>query len=108
GTCSGGKTCVCDLIGNCEKSCPDGNCHFQCKGTSNCIFSCTGGGCDVLCANTGNCLMSCPGTDCHITCQNTGNCILMDGKDMAMSMPKDFSVSVPDLSSPRDLTPMTD
>jgi len=76
GTCSSGETCECDQIGNCEYSCPDGDCHFRCKGTGNCLFECEGGGCDLVCENTGNCIMNCPGDDCAITCKGTGNCIL--------------------------------
>lgn len=95
GTCKRGDTCVCDLIGNCTKSCPDGNCHFICKGTSNCILDCDGGGCDAICENTGNCLLSCEGGNCDIKCNGTGNCILKDTPDL--------SVVPPDLSVPRDL-----
>jgi len=76
GTCSAGDTCTCDGIGNCEYTCPDGNCTFHCDGTGNCLFDCAGGNCDLLCENTGNCIMDCPGDDCSITCKGTGNCIL--------------------------------
>jgi len=53
GTCKPGKPCVCDIIGNCTKSCPSGGCQFECSGTSNCIFDCAAGDCETLCANTG-------------------------------------------------------
>ena len=76
GTCGPGETCKCDGIGNCQWSCPGGDCDFYCEGTGNCIFTCEGGNCDLVCENTGNCIMDCPGDDCSITCNGNGNCIL--------------------------------
>jgi hypothetical protein len=91
-TCRSGTTCSCDVIGNCEVDCPNGNCHFQCSGTSNCTFTCPGGGCDLLCQNTGNCILMCSGaSNCDITCRNTGNCILQGAADLSASRPVDLS-----------------
>ena len=53
GSCSAGQTCICDGIGNCDQSCPGGNCDFICRGIGNCVIDCEGGGCDVSCRGTG-------------------------------------------------------
>ena len=101
GTCKAGDECVCDLIGNCGRSCPGGGCSFVCKGTSNCTFDCAGGNCQTLCANTGNCITECSGAGCTVDCkQNAGNCILHNPQDLAV--PIDFTPA-PDLSA-RDLS----
>ena len=103
GSCARGETCVCDLIGNCTRSCPQGGCHYVCRGQSNCIFDCAGGGCDTLCENTGNCISMCGSSDCTISCKGNGTCVLNGTRDMTvidlnMSMPKDLSATPPDLS----------
>lgn len=77
--CRAGSACVCSGIGNCDRSCPAGNCSFECRGTTNCNFDCTGGNCSLACMNTGNCLMACSGGGCDITCNGTGNCICSSG-----------------------------
>jgi hypothetical protein len=97
GTCKRGESCVCDIIGNCTRTCPGGGCAFECRGTSNCTLDCAAGGCDAICANTGNCIVGCEGGGCTISCQqNTGNCIL--------NGPMDLSASQQDLSVPRDFS----
>src|SRR5690606_34134606 len=76
GGCTAGAPCVCDGIGNCERSCPEGGCEFICRGIGNCILSCEGGGCSMACSGTGNCTLDCPGGDCTANCSGlTGNCI---------------------------------
>lgn len=119
GTCSPGETCVCDIMGNCEKTCPGGGCHFICKGTSNCLFDCAGGRCDLRCENTGNCILSCPGNDCTISCAGgtSSNCILRScqkgcpkdgGPDRSRDLAPGLDPRVPDLRKPdlaRDLRP---
>jgi hypothetical protein len=75
GTCDTGELCVCDGIGNCDQSCPDGDCNFVCRGIGNCNLDCEGGGCSVSCEGTGNCILACGGGDCDIHCRGTGNCI---------------------------------
>jgi hypothetical protein len=100
GTCERGEACVCDLIGNCSRSCPDGGCTFECRGTSNCLFSCEGGGCNTICENTGNCITECSGGNCTKECNNTGNCIVDEGRDLSSPPPRDMAVVVPqDLTS---------
>lgn len=76
--CNPGQTCTCAAMGNCEISCPDGDCHFESTGISNSVFGCAGGGCTFLCGNTGNCIADCAGGGCTMTCTGTGNCILSD------------------------------
>src|SRR5213075_1265832 len=96
GTCARGESCVCDIIGNCSRSCPEGGCTFECKGTGNCNFSCEGGDCQTICENTGNCITDCAGGDCTADCrQGTGNCIVLG--------PMDLSAVQHDLSLPTDL-----
>jgi hypothetical protein len=76
GGCTADAPCVCDGIGNCERSCPEGGCEFICSGIGNCILSCEGGGCSMACQGTGNCTLDCPGGDCTADCSGlTGNCI---------------------------------
>jgi hypothetical protein len=96
GTCHAGDTCVCDLIGNCSKDCPDGDCHFDCRGTSNCTFTCAGGGCDLVCENTGNCILDCSGGGCNLTCHNTGTCLEEGAMDLSVPPPHDFAQSTHD------------
>jgi len=96
GSCERGEECVCDLIGNCSRSCDGEGCQFECRGTSNCVFTCEGGGCNTVCANTGNCITECPGGNCTIECQqNVGNCILRDAEDLSrpvyQSVPADLA-----------------
>jgi hypothetical protein len=79
GTCKPGKQCVCDGIGNCTYTCPQGDCNFVCTGIGNCILSCEGGGCNAACSGTGNCNLSCEGGGCNQICSSgAGNCILSD------------------------------
>jgi hypothetical protein len=75
GDCGPGETCTCSGIGNCERSCPEGDCDFVCDGIGNCILSCEGGGCSMACQGTGNCTLDCPGGGCTTDCEVTGNCI---------------------------------
>ncbi|MFT5353396.1 MAG: hypothetical protein ACI9KE_000594 [Polyangiales bacterium] len=79
GSCEAGDTCECDGIGNCDQSCPGGNCNFVCEGIGNCNLACEGGGCDVMCRGTGNCILDCPGGNCTQSCEGTGNCICNSG-----------------------------
>lgn len=98
GTCTRGESCVCDLIGNCSRSCDGAGCSFECRGTSNCTFTCEGGGCHTLCANTGNCITECPGGGCTLECKNVGTCIVLGNEDLAVKV-KDLSLPPADLSS---------
>ncbi len=75
------SACMCSGIGNCDRACVGGNCHFRCGGTTNCNFDCAGGGCDLTCENTGNCILNCAGCGCTLHCNNTGNCIQMGCND---------------------------
>jgi hypothetical protein len=106
GACKTGETCVCDLIGNCLRSCPDGMCKFECRGTGNCIFSCEGGGCQAVCLNTGTCQLECPSNDCSIDCRGTGVCRLEGTPDMSATPRPDLSGS--DLTTPGDMTELVD
>lgn len=83
GNCAAGTTCVCDGIGNCDRSCTGGNCDFVCRGIGNCLLSCEGGGCDVTCEGTGNCILDCAGGSCSQTCDGTGTCQCETGCETA-------------------------
>lgn len=97
GTCAPGESCVCDLIGNCSRSCPAGGCTFECRGTGNCLFSCEAGGCNTICANTGNCITECEAGDCTSDCrQNVGTCIVNGAPDLSVKV---VDLSTPDLTS---------
>jgi hypothetical protein len=95
GTCTRGKACVCDVVGNCARSCPGGGCELECRGIDNCTFDCEGGGCHAVCENTGNCIVDCEGGGCDVTCmQSAGNCIVNNPEDLStrdLSAPRDFS-----------------
>jgi hypothetical protein len=78
GTCSAGRTCTCDGIGNCDYECPAGDCNFVCDNLGNCDFTCAGGSCNLTCEGTSNCFLSCPGNNCAVVCAGTGNCGLND------------------------------
>lgn len=78
--CATGATCVCDGIGNCERTCTGGDCDFVCRGIGNCILDCPGGGCSMSCMGTGNCTLACAGGGCTTDCDDlTGNCICESG-----------------------------
>lgn len=60
--------------GNCEWSCPQGDCNMVCVGGSACDFSCTGGDCAMTCAGGAKCDFDCSGGDCAYTCAGGAGC----------------------------------
>ena len=78
GECQSGTSCTCNNIGNCDYTCPDGNCDFVCDGLGNCDMSCAGGNCTIECRlDSGNCIVDCSGENCNMTaCTGTGTCDL--------------------------------
>lgn len=78
-TCQTGRPCVCSGIGNCDVSCPGGNCNVECQGTGNCLVHCPAGGCGVTCQGTGNCVIEECSGGCGLLCSGTGNCICSEG-----------------------------
>ena len=98
GGCTADAPCVCDGIGNCERSCPEGGCEFICRGIGNCILSCEGGDCSMSCRGTGNCTLDCPAGGCTSDCSGlTGNCICTGCGD-----PTPDAGPARDAGSPRD------
>ncbi len=71
--CSG-SSCQCEEGGNCEFSCPQGNCDFDCPDNATCDISCSGGNCNIDCGPNSSCSIDCSGGGCNTQCLTASVC----------------------------------